>query len=171
MYAYFLSFVLMLRLLLICQNSPGAYFTTCGFFFFMVVIYCIVDRKRYYLTIAFIICILPVCIKLDSNMLMVLTLMLILFPISFRNLDLTKGEAKFLHFFVPITLIVLCQLIGYKNLIIYSKNSNATIKTELGIDLFCFSEQTILDFSKLNEYNILKHLIVYLLELLGYIKR
>lgn len=113
--------------------------------------------------------ILPVSLALESNVLLVLTLMLILLPISFMNIDLTKGQAKFIHFFIPITIIAFCQFLGYKNLSIYTRQFNEAIKHSFNIDLYILAEYTILDFSIVNEYEAIKYVLVYLFKFFSYI--
>ncbi len=169
-YAYLLSFYLVLRLLVKCNGATGVYFTTCGFFFFIIIIYCIIDRKKYYLTFLFIILLVPVCLFLESNILMLLTLMLVILPIFFSNIDFTKGQAKFFHFFLPISIIVMCQLFGYRNISQYFQYFNEYAKIEFGLDLFWISDNSILDFSLIDEYKIVKNIYIKLLQAFGYLK-
>ena len=136
----------------------------------MIIIYCIVDRKKYYLTFLFIILLVPVCLHLESNILMLLTLMLIILPIFFTNVDFTKGQAKFFHFFVPISIIVICQLLGYKYLSHWLKYCNEYIKLELGLDLFWISEISILDLDRFDEFKIIKNIYIKVLDIYGYLK-
>lgn len=101
---------------------------------------------------------------------MLLTLMLLVLPVFFANIDFTKGQAKFFHFFLPISIIVVCQLFGYKNISQYFKYCNEYIKIDFGLDLFWISDNSILDFSLIDEYKLVKNVYIKLLNTFGYLK-
>lgn len=128
----------------ISRDFSNSYVTNGIFLFFFMLIYCIAGRGRFKATILFVLNILPVCIQLDSNLLMIICLTLIFLPIAFITISSKSKEAGFINFFIPISIIVFCQLIGYKNMIKACASLYSLGKETTGIDFFYFHDSTIL---------------------------
>ena len=60
-------------------------------------------------------------------------------------------------------------MIGINNFINFSMSANELLKLYFGIDMFYLTEVTLLDFSTIDEYEIIKNLFNYFLKFVGYI--
>jgi hypothetical protein len=144
LFAYYASLCMVLRMMFICKDISLVYFTISGFLFFLIVIYCVTGRKKFSVSFILIMTVLPVAIAIDSNLLMIISLMLLFLPLAFINVDITRGQAGFFNFFIPITIIVFCQLIGYRNIMKIIKNLNDNLISSYGLDSFYICNKTIL---------------------------
>lgn len=163
LYASFLTIFYIMRILSLTQNMLNVYITTCIYFFFFTTIYCIVDRKKFLFTIVFIFNLTCGCLNLKSNFLLVLILVLIFIPLGLINNDINANlQISYKKFIFPATLIVVCQLIGFQNILFHLDEFNKYMVENLELDIFYFS-RSMIEIELINEISIMDTLFRYAL--------
>ena len=172
LYAFFMSYLMGIRLITINRNYPPLYTVSCFYMFFLTIFYCAVQRRKIIVTLSLIFHLFSACMFLNSNFFFFLILAIIILPWSFKNSAEEKrdinnnGQASFLNFFIPALIMLCFQLYGFKNVLTNFHSFNESLILFLkGFDLFGLV-QSILQGNMINEYSIVGQIYDHIANLL-----
>ena len=122
LYSYLVSLIISLRLLVITKNISVILYLLCHInVISLVLLYCLIDRRKNLVTLFVLIHLYAGCLVLNSNFLFIDFVTVLCVPLSFGFMHNNsyevddKGNGCSLAFLFPALIVLLCQLYGFKN--------------------------------------------------------
>lgn len=157
LYSFTLTFILGIRLLSITKGITGLYIGSSVYLFLLIILYCLVDRRKIFVTLMIVVHLLSACIHLQSNFLFVLMIIVLFLPLTI-SINENRMKFSFFSFFIPISFISFCQIYGFKNIFGILLTIDEHFKETFMFDFLGFI-QYIVQGKWLNEFNIISKIL------------